>query len=191
MPDVEVLNLKMFRSLDVLDKLQGLWVSQNSEVLYVLAARITFICAMSFEAFPLDIQTCLFQVSFSSIVTFNGPIFVHLFPSPSLLRPTFYLVVNSTWFWLFDCEREETLSICQIVSLLCLCVHKWILSILSYFLMVLDVTWILFSFWPRLGHILLFFEAQLSVNDWKYFQSCCNSWKSMNRISKLPRNRVL
>ena len=64
LPDVEVLNLKMFRSLDVLDKLQGLWVSQNSEVLYVLAARITFICAMSFEAFPLDIQTCLFQVSF-------------------------------------------------------------------------------------------------------------------------------
>ena len=62
LPDVEVLNLKMFRSLDVLDKLQGLWVSQNSEVLYVLAARITFICAMSFEAFPLDIQTCLFQV---------------------------------------------------------------------------------------------------------------------------------
>ena len=107
-----MLNLKEFKSLDVLDKLQGtihilrkhlwgegvrklqffltfstkdtfinweggsknvltyymngpqgLWVSQNSEVLYVLAARITFICAMTFEAFPLDVQTCLFQVS--------------------------------------------------------------------------------------------------------------------------------
>ena len=80
LPDVEVLNLKMFRSLDVLDKLQGLWVSQNSEVLYVLAARITFICAMSFEAFPLDIQTCLFQASFSTFVNFNWPIFVHLVP---------------------------------------------------------------------------------------------------------------
>ena len=63
LPDVEVLNLKIFHALDVLDKLQGLWVNQNSEILYVLATRITFICAMSFEAFPLDIQTCLFQVS--------------------------------------------------------------------------------------------------------------------------------
>ena len=58
-----MLNLKIFHALDVLDKLQGLWVNQNSEILYVLATRITFICAMSFEAFPLDIQTCLFQVS--------------------------------------------------------------------------------------------------------------------------------
>ena len=63
LPDVEVLNLKVFQALNVLAKLQGLWVSQNSDVLYVLASRITFICAMSFDAFPLDIQTCLLQVS--------------------------------------------------------------------------------------------------------------------------------
>ena len=63
-----MLNLKIFHALDVLDKLQGLWVNQNSEILYVLATRITFICAMSFEAFPLDIQTCLFQVSIKQLV---------------------------------------------------------------------------------------------------------------------------
>ena len=63
LPDVEVLNLKMFQALDVLSKLQGLWVSQNSDILYVLATRITFICAMSFDDFPLDTQTCLLQVS--------------------------------------------------------------------------------------------------------------------------------
>ena len=63
LPDVEVLNLKMFRALDVLSKLQGLWVSQHSNILYVLATRVTFICAMSFDAFPLDVQTCLLQVS--------------------------------------------------------------------------------------------------------------------------------
>jgi len=34
-------------------------------ILYVLASRITFICAMSFDAFPLDVQTCLLQVSAS------------------------------------------------------------------------------------------------------------------------------
>ena len=62
LPDVEVLNLKMFRALDVLSKLQGLWVSQYNNVLYVLATRVTFICAMSFDAFPLDVQTCLLQV---------------------------------------------------------------------------------------------------------------------------------
>ena len=95
LPDVEVLNLKMFLSLNVLSKLQasyslqrdrtkasfvclslflllfpsflfihsqGLWVSQHSNLLYVLATRVTFICAMSFDAFPLDVQSCLLQV---------------------------------------------------------------------------------------------------------------------------------
>jgi hypothetical protein len=63
LPDVEVLNLKQFATLDVLSKLQGLWVSQHNNVLYVLATRVIFICAMSFDAFPLDVQTCLLQVS--------------------------------------------------------------------------------------------------------------------------------
>nr|XP_040573961.1 glycine receptor subunit alpha-3-like [Lepeophtheirus salmonis] len=62
LPDVEVLNLKVFQSLTVLSKLQGLWVSPKKEVLYVLATRVTFICAMSFDAFPLDVQQCLLQV---------------------------------------------------------------------------------------------------------------------------------
>lgn len=59
---MEVLNLKQFLALDVLSKLQGLWVSQHSNILYVLATRVTFICAMSFDAFPLDVQSCLLQV---------------------------------------------------------------------------------------------------------------------------------
>ena len=86
LPDVEVLNLKMFQALDVLSKLQGLWVSQNSDILYVLATRITFICAMSFDDFPLDTQTCLLQVSNeASKVTY----ILHLFIS-------FILYTNST-----------------------------------------------------------------------------------------------
>ena len=77
LPDVEVLNLKMFQALDVLSKLQGLWVSQNSDILYVLATRITFICAMSFDDFPLDTQTCLLQVS--NIVNKNYILIVELY----------------------------------------------------------------------------------------------------------------
>ncbi len=64
---MEVLNLKSFLSLNVLSKLQGLWVSQHSNILYVLASRITFICAMSFDAFPLDVQTCLLQVQYTTV----------------------------------------------------------------------------------------------------------------------------
>ena len=80
LPDVEVLNLKMFQALDVLSKLQGLWVSQNSDILYVLATRITFICAMSFDDFPLDTQTCLLQVSNeASKVTYILHLFYLLF----------------------------------------------------------------------------------------------------------------
>jgi hypothetical protein len=51
--------------------------------LYVLAARVTFICAMSFDAFPLDIQTCLLQVKYSliriSIYLSIYIIFIHIY----------------------------------------------------------------------------------------------------------------
>ena len=30
--------------------------------MYVVATRITFICPMKFNAFPMDIQVCMFQV---------------------------------------------------------------------------------------------------------------------------------
>jgi len=45
--------------------------------LYVLAARVTFICAMSFDAFPLDIQTCLLQVQYSLIYKYYSHTGMH------------------------------------------------------------------------------------------------------------------
>jgi hypothetical protein len=33
--------------------------------MYALATRITFICPMKFNAFPMDVQRCKFQVSSS------------------------------------------------------------------------------------------------------------------------------
>ena len=40
--------------LDILSA--GIWIDNNLEVMYALATRITFICPMRFNAFPMDIQ---------------------------------------------------------------------------------------------------------------------------------------
>ena len=51
-----------FKTLDVLSKLEGLWLNRNFEIMYAVATRITFICPMTFNSFPLDVQVCRFQV---------------------------------------------------------------------------------------------------------------------------------
>ncbi len=63
LPDAEILNLKEFKTLDVLSKLEGLWLNRKFEIMYAVATRITFICPMTFNSFPLDVQVCRFQVS--------------------------------------------------------------------------------------------------------------------------------
>ena len=37
----------------------GVWIDSNYEVMYALASKITFICQMDFNAFPVDIQVFL------------------------------------------------------------------------------------------------------------------------------------
>ncbi|XP_023347755.1 glycine receptor subunit alpha-3 [Eurytemora carolleeae] len=61
-PDIEILNLKEFETLAVLKKLEGLWLNRKLELVYAVACRITWICPMSFDNFPLDVQVCKFQV---------------------------------------------------------------------------------------------------------------------------------
>ena len=56
MPDIEILNLKDFATLDVLSKLEGLWLNKDLELIYAVACRITWICPMTFDSFPLDVQ---------------------------------------------------------------------------------------------------------------------------------------
>ena len=56
MPDIEILNLKQFSTLDVLSKLEGLWLNRELELIYAVACRITWICPMTFDSFPLDVQ---------------------------------------------------------------------------------------------------------------------------------------
>ena len=36
--------------------LPGVWIDSSHEVMYALASKITFICQMDFNAFPVDIQ---------------------------------------------------------------------------------------------------------------------------------------
>ncbi len=38
-------------------------MSVRHEVLFVIATRIRFMCPMNYNKFPMDIQTCKFQVS--------------------------------------------------------------------------------------------------------------------------------
>ena len=37
----------------------GVWIDSNHEVMYALASKITFICQMDFNAFPVDIQVLI------------------------------------------------------------------------------------------------------------------------------------
>ena len=46
LPDAEILNLKEFKTLDVLSKLEGLWLNRNFEimVIWVVKLKIVFEC---------------------------------------------------------------------------------------------------------------------------------------------------
>ena len=70
LPDVEIINLKEFETHQVLTKLEGIWLNKDDNLVYAIATRITFICPMKFNAFPMDIQRCKFLVSFSNICTY-------------------------------------------------------------------------------------------------------------------------
>ena len=61
-PNIFIYNLKTFKVIDVLSKLNGLWIDTDKNVLYSQATQITTICPMRFDKFPLDTQTCKFRV---------------------------------------------------------------------------------------------------------------------------------
>ena len=62
LPDILIYNLKTFKVMDVLSKLAGLWISADYQILYSTSTHITFICPMHFDKFPLDTQSCKFQI---------------------------------------------------------------------------------------------------------------------------------
>ena len=77
------LSFFMFQVVSVLSKHAGLWITREKEIMYsqvsyhvmschvmschvmshaLQATHINFICPMRFDNFPLDTQTCKFQV---------------------------------------------------------------------------------------------------------------------------------
>ena len=61
-PKVMIYNMKSYKALNVLRKLDGLWIRADYVVSYSEAAHITSICTMDYDKFPLDTQRCKFFV---------------------------------------------------------------------------------------------------------------------------------
>ena len=55
-------NLKSFETHLILSKLEGFWVDGEHNLLHAVASRITFICPMSFNSFPMDVQVKTFEL---------------------------------------------------------------------------------------------------------------------------------
>ena len=62
LPNAFIYNLKKMEVSTVLSKLAGVWIGGDKSVLYSQATTITFYCSMRFESFPLDAQSCKFQL---------------------------------------------------------------------------------------------------------------------------------
>ena len=61
-PNVYMYNLKTYKVMNVLDRLEGVWIDSDKNVLYSQASHITFFCPMTFNKFPFDTHSCKFQV---------------------------------------------------------------------------------------------------------------------------------
>jgi len=47
------IDLEVYCTLDIY---LGVWIDRSGGILYGMASKITFICQMNFNAFPVDIQ---------------------------------------------------------------------------------------------------------------------------------------
>ena len=61
-PNILIYNLKIYKVMDVLSLLAGMWVYTDKKVYYSQSTHITFICPMRFDKFPLDTQICFFKL---------------------------------------------------------------------------------------------------------------------------------
>ena len=61
-PELEIYGLDTFGRQRVLKEMSGVRINKNKTITYELGVRITISCRMNFDNYPLDAQTCQFQV---------------------------------------------------------------------------------------------------------------------------------
>ena len=61
-PNILIYNLKLYKVMQVLTLVAGMWVQTDKKVYYSTDAHVAFICPMRFDKFPLDTQTCYFKL---------------------------------------------------------------------------------------------------------------------------------
>ena len=61
-PELEIYGLDTFGRQRVLKEMSGVRINKNKIITYELGVRITISCRMDFDNYPLDAQTCQFQV---------------------------------------------------------------------------------------------------------------------------------
>ena len=113
MPDVEIRNLQSFETHTILSKLEGLWVdASDHSLMHALASRITFICPMRFNSFPLDVQ--VFAISFPR---YNRSISI-------LRRKTLYLIFQSVCLFTFT-PSPSPFKVFQSTKHIVVCIKKY------------------------------------------------------------------
>ena len=60
--ELEIYGLDTFGRQRVLKEMSGVRLNKNKTITYELGVRITISCRMDFNNYPLDAQTCQFQV---------------------------------------------------------------------------------------------------------------------------------
>ena len=61
-PELEIYGIEKFRIFNVLKKQSGLRITKERIIIYEVSAEVKIACKMDFDKYPLDNQTCLFQV---------------------------------------------------------------------------------------------------------------------------------
>ena len=72
-PELEIYGLDTFGRQRVLKEMSGVRLNKNKTITYELGVRITISCRMDFDNYPLDAQTCQFQVGSCKLQILHGP----------------------------------------------------------------------------------------------------------------------